>query len=95
MMLGVVNTIANCTILAVCLWAVLNKNVKTDLISTVLLSAVGIYSLIRLESPYLIIDTTVNVLISLFAGWLCFMWYKNRIHNRRKQDKLAPEEDKL
>ncbi len=75
-MIWVINLWANFTVLAVCLWAVLNPRVPTGLGGTVSLSALGLFSALAICKPGMLrfigaeSQTLANVALACFALWI-------------------------
>lgn len=74
-MIWAINLWANLTVLAVCLWAVLNPRVPCGVAGTVLLSALGLFSALNIFKPSFLgfvgteSQTLANVVLACLALW--------------------------
>ncbi len=74
-MIQAINLWANFTVLAVCLWAVLNPRVPTGLGGTASLSALGLFSMLNIVKPSFLgvvgveSQTLANVALAFLALW--------------------------
>jgi len=93
-MIELINKIANSIMFLFCLWAVLEKQCKTQLIGTFSLSLVAMSTLMNIIRPENIglveshFEVIVNVVV---AGAVSWYWLRWRKVNNRTKDNHAPD----
>lgn len=81
-MIQLINALANLVLLVFCLWAVLNKQLETQVFGTFALSLVAITSFVNITRPGLLgfwaeqSEVMSNAAIAVLAVWFWLRWCK-------------------
>lgn len=98
--LRVLDVSANLVVIAVCLWAVLDDQIRTGLVGTVALSFLAIAAALSLVPPDVItpiyreLQTWRHIALAWFGGW-AYVCHKVGVFKiRRRLYRLCPPEEK-